>query len=213
MGSDERLRESLSAVWDSEANEIELHRVLAEVHDDSALRETAHRYQLLGSVMRNETPALGSIDLSAAIRDAIAEEAPHSLQESSSKYRALVSSVGRVAVAASVTVAVLFGVQTYNYGIQQTAVGGEAIAQAPQVIQQPAVLQIGNHLGASGLLAGYGIDSVAPSSASVELAQKKAGAISHQRLQTYMLQHAENNALRQYRGMLPFARLVNAESR
>ncbi|RRJ85159.1 sigma-E factor negative regulatory protein [Aestuariirhabdus litorea] len=213
MSSDQRLRESLSAVWDSEANELELHRVLAEVHQDSELRDLAHRYRLLGAVLKQEKLSPSSIDLSASIRDAIAEEAPHGGRESSRRYGRWASRAGRVAIAASVTVAVLFGVQTYNYSLNSGSVMESGLAQAPQVIQQPGVIQAIDRMGASTLEAGYGESAASLSAERVEQARQYAEAISQQRLRTYMLQHAENSALGQYQGMLPFARLVNAESR
>ncbi|WP_426417290.1 sigma-E factor negative regulatory protein [Aestuariirhabdus sp. LZHN29] len=213
MSSDQRLRESLSAVWDCEANELELHRVLAEVHQDSELRDTAHRYKLLGSVLKQEAVSHVSIDLSASIRDAIAEETPHGGIESGKRYARWIGGVGRVAIAASVTVAVLFGMQTYNYSVNSASSLDSDIAQAPAVIHQSGVVQLTNRMGASSLPAGFDEAVNVPTAAKIEQARKYADAISQQRLKTYMLQHAENSALGQYQGMLPFARLVNAESR
>ncbi|MCL6417157.1 hypothetical protein MIB92_15970 [Aestuariirhabdus sp. Z084] len=213
MSSDKRLKESLSAVWDCEANELELHRVLAEVHQDSELRDTAHRYRLMSSYMKQGEVSTSAVDLSAAIRDAIAEESPHGSVQTTKSTGTWINGAGRVAIAASVTVAVLFGMQTYNYSVNAVTGTDTGIAQAPAVIHQPSVIQTSNRLGASSLPAGYGESANAPTAQRVERAQQHADAISNQRLNTYMLQHAENSALGQYQGMLPFARLVNAESR
>ena len=46
----ERLRESLSAVMDGEANELELERVLSRIEGDEQLRQTWVRYSAVQSV-------------------------------------------------------------------------------------------------------------------------------------------------------------------
>ena len=50
----EKLKESLSAVMDGEADEFELRRVLDEVSKDAELASSWDRYHLIGSVMRGE---------------------------------------------------------------------------------------------------------------------------------------------------------------
>ena len=72
--SREALQESLSAVMDNEADELELRRVLAAAGDDAELRGTWSRYQLAREVMHKELlePRL---DIAAAVSAALAEEA------------------------------------------------------------------------------------------------------------------------------------------
>ena len=48
----ERINESLSALMDGEADELEVRRLLNQLEQDDELRATWHRYQLLGAVMR-----------------------------------------------------------------------------------------------------------------------------------------------------------------
>ena len=50
----EKLKESLSAVIDGEADEFELRRVLDEIGKDPALAASWERYHLIGAVMRRE---------------------------------------------------------------------------------------------------------------------------------------------------------------
>jgi sigma-E factor negative regulatory protein RseA len=50
----EKLKESLSAVIDSEADEFELRRVLDEIAKDTVLASSWERYHLIGSIMRQE---------------------------------------------------------------------------------------------------------------------------------------------------------------
>jgi sigma-E factor negative regulatory protein RseA len=58
----DKLKESLSAVVDGEADEFELRRVLDEVGKDVELRETWDRYHLINGVIRNDRPLLTGSD-------------------------------------------------------------------------------------------------------------------------------------------------------
>jgi sigma-E factor negative regulatory protein RseA len=53
----EKLKQSLSAVFDDEADEFELRRVLDEVAKNPELKQSWERYTLIGSVMRREKVA------------------------------------------------------------------------------------------------------------------------------------------------------------
>lgn len=99
--SREALQETLSAVMDNEADELELRRVLAACGEDAELRSTWSRYQLARSVMHRE-PTLPKLDIAAAVSAALADEAAPPKAEKG-PWRM----VGRLAVAASVTLAVL----------------------------------------------------------------------------------------------------------
>ncbi|HCL4237551.1 TPA: anti-sigma factor [Pseudomonas aeruginosa] len=72
--SREALQETLSAVMDNEADELELRRVLAACGEDAELRSTWSRYQLARSVMHRE-PTLPKLDIAAAVSAALADEA------------------------------------------------------------------------------------------------------------------------------------------
>jgi sigma-E factor negative regulatory protein RseA len=134
--SREALQESLSAVMDNEADELELRRVLSAV-EDSVARATWSRYQVARAAMHKEllNPHL---DLASAVSVALAEEAAPA-RVAPRPWRSL----GRLAVAASVTLAVLAGVRLYN---QNDISGAQVAQQAPQPVlvapqaQGPAVL-------------------------------------------------------------------------
>ena len=106
--SREALQESLSALMDNETDELELRRVLA-ASGEGEVRATWARYQVARAVMHKELlePRL---DLAAAVSAALADEPALA----SSKPRLPWRGLGRLAVAASVTVAVLAGVRVYN---------------------------------------------------------------------------------------------------
>lgn len=68
------LAESLSALMDNQASELELQRVLKASELDLAVKNTWSRYQLVGAVLRGETDAVALPDFAAKVSAAIAEE-------------------------------------------------------------------------------------------------------------------------------------------
>ena len=108
--SREALQESLSAVMDNEADELELRRVLG-ASNDADLRATWSRYQVARAVMHKDL-LVPKLDIAAAVSAALENDATPVVQEK--VVRGPWRSLGRVAVAATVTVAVLAGVRFYN---------------------------------------------------------------------------------------------------
>lgn len=195
--SREALQESLSAVMDNEADELELRRVLA-ASDDNELRATWSRYQIARAVMHKELlePRL---DIAAAVSAALAEETAPA-KAASGAWR----TIGRVAVAASVTVAVLVGVRFYNQdeigGVQLAQQGAQPSLTLPQMqAQGPAVLA--GYNPAEGVMA-------QPSSAQVPSSNWQ-----EQRLPSYLRQHAQQAAASSADSALPYARAASLENR
>lgn len=225
--------ESLSALMDNEATELELHRLLKASEEDGELRQSWQRYQVIGSAMRGDLPAGNYSDLSASISAAIADEpVPESNEESNEELNAtsqgslsagkvvkLWSSLGRMAVAASVAGAVVFGVQNYQSPLS---------ADAANTVATSASMP-------SGLPAGYGapalsartvsaatympsvperqVSFVPRQSAPDERLSKEYNAELQAYLNHLMLEHAEHAALNGSRGMLPFARVAELETK
>ena len=102
--SNQSLQESISALMDNEADELEIRRVLQASESDPALRSTWDRYQMARSIMHKE-PWQPKVDLSAGISALIADEAVPVAVESKSPR--VWQNLSRLAVAASVTLAVL----------------------------------------------------------------------------------------------------------
>lgn len=189
----DRIKESLSALVDGETDELEVRRVLNELDKDSELKDTWKRYQLMGSLMREESvsPAqLEGVDLSKGIMQAIEgepmDEVPARQEETSHSAQVVAPRrfnwLASGAVAASVTLAVLLGVRL-NSDIQQQELVADA--QAPVVENQQV--------------------ASAPDMTPEQLEQ------AQRKLQEYVLQHTENAALNTGRGMMPFARVASFE--
>ncbi|WOG25569.1 sigma-E factor negative regulatory protein [Endozoicomonas sp. 8E] len=214
----ERLNESLSAAMDGEAGEFELRRVLDNIGSDEHLRGKARRYQIAGDVLRRESNEFMDIDLSAGIRDRLEAEPSHSVAKERSVTGHGVlkgvghwwSKAGRVAVAASVALAVLLGVKNYN-------TSPETLPLVTSVTDQTTLLQpvqiMHNGYGAAGIQAGYNSrqhDSITPE--QLAQAQRVADRAIKERFRAYALQHAEMSAMNSGQGILPFARLTTFES-
>src|SRR3546814_645205 len=156
------------------------------------------RYQLARAAMHKELiePRL---DIASAVSAALADEAaPVKAQRNGWK------GLGRLAVAASVTVAVLAGVRLYN----QNEVAGPQLAQqapqpsisVPQTSQGPAVL------------AGYSERTEAPAQAAADGAPVERW--HEERLPSYVRQHAQQAAFGNgSESALPYARAASMEER
>ena len=194
--SREALHESLSAVMDNEADELELRRMLAG--DNPELRATWSRYQLARAAMHKELiePRL---DIAAAVSAALADEAaPVRTQRNGWK------SLGRLAVAASVTVAVLAGVRLYN---QNEVAGPQLAQQAPQ----PSIAVPQTSQGPT-VLAGYSEQAEAPAQAAADSVPVERW--HEERLPSYVRQHAQQAAFSNgSESALPYARAASMEER
>lgn len=195
--SREALQESLSAVMDNEADELELRRVL-NAFDDAQTRDTWSRYQVARAVMHKDL-LIPRLDIASAVSAALAEE-----QTPAKVARSPWRSIGRLAVAASVTVAVLAGVRLYN---QDDIVGAQLAQQDSQqslsapVVKGPAVLA--NYSESSD-------QGTGPMASGVLQGQP---GWSDQRLPGYLRQHAQQAASQGTESPLPYARAASQENR
>lgn len=197
----ESLQESLSAIMDGEAGDLELRRVLQATEQEPAVRDTWERYQIARAAMHKE-PWQGKVDLSAGIAAALADEPVPTV---SSKPSALWQNMGKLAVAASVTLAVLVGVKMVN----QDNVPGEPTIVAERPVQEaapvpstpaaaPAVRQSG-----SAVLAGFPAtsDAAAPSD------------WHEKRISNYLRQHAEQGTQAATPSPVPYARAASLDDK
>ncbi|QKF49511.1 sigma-E factor negative regulatory protein [Pseudomonas graminis] len=194
--SREALQESLSAVMDNEADELELRRVLSAI-EDADTRATWSRYQIARAAMHKEL-LIPHLDISAAVAAGIADEVSP-LKVGRGPWRTL----GRLAVAASVTVAVLAGVRLYN----QDEIAGAQLAQQTQ----PTNVAMPQAKGPA-VLAGYTEGEQSPGPMASGVLQNQAGW-HDQRLPGYLRQHAQQAATKGAEGALPFARAASLENR
>ncbi len=211
----DRNKESLSALMDGEADELEIRRILNQLDNDESLREHWKNYHLMGSLMRDEShdsldltqginnvldgktssdtafAATDTVEFNAKLADGagqqmLGQEDLLPLGKKSSRFAFMRTPLTSVAVAASVTLAVLLGVQSIDPSLDPSGLG----------LQSPAEL------------------------ASSDLSQQQEQLLTQQQqdvlenaqqqLQEYVLQQSsEKDSERS--GMLPFARVVEFE--
>lgn len=202
----EVLQESLSALMDNEADDLEVRRVLQAADQDPALRGTWERYQIARSVLHKEHWQ-GSVDLSAGIAAALRDEPELNMQpETVAPARSgLWRNMSRVAVAASVTMAVLVGVRMVNQGDVPTQ--PNLAADTPVVA--PSFATSAARSGA--VLAGYS-DSSSAGAEPIATAQAPS-AWHEQRIGRYLREHAENSAQFSSPQLVPYARAASIEGR
>ena len=189
----DRNKESLSALVDGEADELEIRRILNQLDKDDDLRESWKNYHLMGSLMRDER--FDNVDLAQGINQSLdgftdnkttdhgaegaGTEVFNKPQTASPWYKPMTS----VAVAASVTLAVLLGVQSIepNDGLGLAVVNSQATTQG--------------ELTAS----------------NISLEEQQALENAQQQLQDYVLKNSlESNEKGE--GVLPFARVVEFQT-
>lgn len=104
---------SLSALLDGEISELELHRLLREARDNPQLLESWERYNLARSVLRGEPLRRAGPSLSRRVAEQVENEpSPGRGTAAPARLRGWFAPAGRLAVAASVTLAVFLGMQT-----------------------------------------------------------------------------------------------------
>jgi sigma-E factor negative regulatory protein RseA len=189
----ELMRESLSALMDDEANELELERVLAKIATDPELRQAWVRYNLVRSVANGQVAAHLDGDVSQRVRAAIGGQASGAVGLRQRFLRPLAS----VAVAASVAATVVLGGQQLaqlNAGSYDEQTVASSVSPVGMV----------NSLGATSVQASYGTQSVAELHPATRTAYQE---LARQRLLKYMQEHAEQAALNSPNGLVPFARV------
>lgn len=233
----ERLRESLSALMDDEADDLELGRVLRAMDEEGAsVRETWSRYQMVSAVMRG-IPSAGFAaaasggryaDISAAIaddavtNDAVAAKAALATGTNGAASRlaadapAAAGSASRpwmsFAAAAGVTLALVVGFQWQGAGEGDDA----APARVVSVPTDPGPVQT-DPRGVLTANAERGVERARPIGA-LRIPSPLAGAApsapapdARRQVDAYMLFHAEMSALNSATGMVPFARYAAFE--
>ncbi len=193
----ERLRESLSAVLDGEANELELERVLSQIEENSEFRQTWTRYSAVRSLNTGGSIADLSLDVSQRVRSALLEEHDTPRSESVAMgAKRLLKPLASFAVAASVAATVVIGAQ-------QLAQIGQSGAQQSLIAGTSPVGLI-NTVGATTIQASYGTQAIPVLQPTTKTAYRE---LARQRMHRYMQEHVEQAALNSPQGLIPFSRI------
>jgi sigma-E factor negative regulatory protein RseA len=191
--------ESLSALMDDEANELELERILTNVGTDGELRRVWMRYNQAQHAAHDHQLAHSGWDISARVQSALSEVGEHRAAAPGGYRQRLLRPLASLAVAASVTLTVVVG------GQQLAQIGG-ADSYQPDRSGTASASPVGmlNSLGATTVQANYGMQAIPVLQPATRTAYQE---LAQQRLRRYMQEHAEQAALNSPQGLVPFARV------
>lgn len=134
----EKVNEQLSALIDDELPENEQEFLMRRIEQDAELRSTWSRYHLIGDVLRNKMPMAIDGEFSRKVSFAIDQVSrPAARQNLSGKKRNLLKPLAGLAVAASVAMMAIVGLQNLT-GNQSPAEDFPKIAtqvNSPNLIQ------------------------------------------------------------------------------
>ena len=185
----DNLRESISALMDNEANELELRRLLTSMEKDNEVRDTWKRYQLASSAMKRNLPKNLHVDISSRVAQAIADEEikfESGIVVKNVGWNRFLKPVTSVAVAASVAVVVVFGSLQMN---QPSSAPGIAEQEASDI---------------NTLIAGSN-----PALKDVLPVSDEALTVSQKKLRELIGTHAQQADLSRSRAFMPYAQLVS----
>jgi len=229
------LAESLSALMDNQASELEIQRLLKALDSDSELKSTWSRYQIASAGLKGDLPVMASSDFAARVSAAIDAEETYSLQPQITSQQVSNQSpagnvtaqrwwqqVGRVAVAASVAGALVVGVQQYQSVAPQTA---EFAANTPVTTPVSAT-----EIKAANLPSGINAPALSARTVAVQsgyesrpqenrrvmfVPRQQAAPVYNEDVSTYVNQliqeHTDNASLNSGQGMLPYTRVILIE--
>ena len=224
------LAESISALMDNQASELELQRILKASEQDADVKATWSRYQITGALLRgDQTPVFSSLvmsDFSARLSAAIDAEdtltasdktaATKSTVEQTKPQQGLWYQLGRVALVASVAGGMVLGVNQFN----STSVESSQIAGNSVVIPAPVESTVSLPSGINGPLLNTrnvavqtGYETRPQENRRVMFQPRQATpAVSDEEVSRYVNQmikaHSDNAAMNSGQGVLPYARVI-----
>jgi len=218
--SSQQLGESLSALMDGEATEIEIRRILkSNGESKQSVDDRWMRYHIARDALKGELTLDTPIDMSASISAAIDAEPVFSGVSSSDfskktkkEKTSFWPNLGKFAVAASVAGAVVVGVQFSPSNSPGNS--GSTIANTPLTINTPANIASQPDLGSGTSVSVVG--NQAPSEkqqkpivineATQQQLQKMEGEINR-----LMLEHAQDGSQNTQQGVLPYVRVPGTD--
>lgn len=227
------LAESLSALMDNQASELELQRLLKALDADPELKSTWSRYQIASTGIKGDVPVLASSDFASRVSAAIDAEETYSQTTQQDVGSAVAGNViamplrwwqqaGRAAVAASVAGALIVGVQQYqSVAPQSVEVAANTAASAPVAVTETKAANLPSGINAPALSARTvavqsGYESRPQESRRVMyVPRQEATPVYNEDISTYLNQliqeHTDNASLNSGQGMLPYTRVILVE--
>jgi len=223
------LAESISALMDNQASELELQRILKASEQDAEVKATWSRYQIASAVLRGEqTPILMS-DFAARISAAIDEEdalvaqpasaatiSGKNARESQKVQKGWLYQLGRMALVASVAGGMVVGVNQFNGTSLETAQIATNTMAAPVPVESAVSLPSGINspvINTRTVAVQTGYEARAQENRRVMFQPRQANtAVSDEEVSRYVNQmikaHSDNAAMNSGQGVLPYARVI-----
>ena len=216
------LAESISALMDNQASELELQRILKVSEQDPDIKATWARYQMVSAVLRGERASQTTIvlpDFAARVSAAIAAEEQSVVVKPQQGWW---HQLGRVALVASVAGGMIISVQQYN----NTSSHGTDLASNNTVISAPIAPVLPSGINGPAintrtvaLQTGYETRPqenrrvmFQPRQAVTANAAAATTMVSEEEVTRYVNQmiqaHSDNAALNSGQGVLPYARVI-----
>ncbi len=233
------LAESLSALMDNEASELELQRLLKALDTDPELKTTWSRYQIASAGLKGKLPVMVSSDFATRVSAAIDAEDVYSRPVSTNHPSASLNTksasgdvvalpsrwwqqAGRVAVAASVAGALIVGVQQYQSVAPQAAeVAANTVTTVPASTPENKIANLPSGINAPALSARTvavqsGYESRPQENRRVMFVpRQEAAPVYNEDISTYVNQliqeHTDNASMNSGQGMLPYTRVILSE--
>ncbi len=224
----EKMNESLSALMDGEADELELRRTLNELSENDELRSRWERYHLISAVLKKE-PQIDQVRIKTGIWAALDLEEESQSEDiliSASKIqasgvRSWSGNIGKLAVAATVAIAVVLGVDTGTDSgldsgqpaqlVAESSIVESALSTVPESISEEGVNSETAGLLVASSEAVAGNDEL--QQASVEFMSKHPTLEDMQRANAYQLHHAQSTAINKHPSMVPFVKMASFENK
>ena len=203
----DNIRESISALLDNEASEIEIHRVVRKFGDDPQLRSSLLAWQQIRAVAKNDTllSRQTHVTLLQRIRTELDNETDTLMPASRSQKSAVTFTLpmAGLAVAASLVLAVFVGIY---YQTEQTETEIFAGPLGEEITPQPVVMGIPPDSGGSNDGQLFGNRGMTPQYVSVNDADGELIELDEEKrrlVKEYLLRHERMT------GLNPDVRLVN----
>lgn len=182
---DDRLRETLSAMMDDEADELSVRRLLSHERQDE-VRGQWQRWQDVRDLMRGGQVQVHGLDVSAAVRDRLdGRHSPATRPENDIEQRAGLRWHWPAVAMVAMALVVGFGAGAgWDSSATATAQAVTAVAGEPSAPEQPVR----------------------------EVALQGLDEEQWEHMSRYLLEHAQHNSVGAGRGAVGYARLVSANA-
>ncbi|MHB8744064.1 MAG: sigma-E factor negative regulatory protein [Sulfuricaulis sp.] len=187
------MKEHLSALVDNELDELEEHRVLAALANDSTLRDVWERYHLVRAALHQDLEFVVPHGLAQRVAQRIATEPAAT---AAYQRRPIMRLIGTLAIAASVATIAIVGVQWYRQPapvpLLTLAANQPAPRPVPAAVTVPAAAKV-----------------IATGTTRWDTKQPEA----EQALNAYLVEHDEFASTAGIGGIMPYVRVVSYDQR